>query len=86
VSVLAYKKFWLWLSNLFYEKLRDDLVHYGEKLAEALIKNDEPNIKNYLRMIAETRDALNDISDENMPIKDFAQFMTRESQVISDEQ
>lgn len=69
-------RYWLWSMNEFYEKLRDDLVGYGDHLAEALEKNEKKSIETYLRMIKETRQIIADIRDENMEVGDFARLVT----------
>ena len=69
--------------NEFYEVQRLDLTRYGEKLAEAIAKNKESDVKLYLKMIKDTRQIIDDISDENMTVKDFARLVTSKYQVIA---
>jgi len=76
-------KYWLWSMNEFYEVQRLDLTRYGEKLAEAIAKNKESDVKLYLKMIKDTRQIIDDISDENMTVKDFARLVTSKYQVIA---
>ena len=66
--------YWIWSMNGFYEKLRDDLARYGQSLTEALEKDKGTEIKLYLRMIKDTRQIIEDISD--MDVGDFARLVT----------
>jgi len=60
-----------YLVSGFYENLKREVTGYGLKLAKAIEENDTDNVDLYLRMIRETRGILDDLSDENMEIKDF---------------
>ena len=75
-------RYWLWSMNAFYEDQRTHLSRFGSKLAEALANNKETDIKLYLRMIKDTRQIIEDISDENMEVGDFARLVTSKYQGI----
>jgi len=64
-----------WLMSGFYESLQEDRKRYAERLTEAAQKGDEKNISTYTRMMKETQGILDDLSDENMMIKDFVNLI-----------
>jgi len=64
-----------WLMSGFYESLQEDRQRYAERLTEAVKKGDKTDIMLYMGMIKETQGILNDLSDENMEIKDFVHLL-----------
>lgn len=68
-------RFWMKLLNDFGEDLQLDLEHFGERLVEAIKEHKKSNIETYLSMINQTREILDDISDENFDIKTFVSLL-----------
>ena len=68
-------RFWMKLLNDFGEDIQIDLEHFGERLAEAIKKNNRSNIDLYLSMINQTRGILDDLADENFDIKTFVSLL-----------
>ena len=64
-------RFMMWLMNMFYEALKDDLDSLGKRVSEALTNDKQKDVDTYLRMITETRGIIKDMEDENLEIKDF---------------
>lgn len=64
-----------WLMTGFYDNLKREVEGYGLQLVKAIDENDTGNIDFYLKMIKETREILDDLSDENMEIGDFVSLV-----------
>lgn len=64
-----------WLMSGFFESLQADRQRYAERLTEAVKKGDQTDIKLYMRMMKETQGIIDDLSDENMDIKDFVHLI-----------
>ena len=78
-------RFMMWLMNMFYESLKDDLDRLGKRLFDALTKNDQKNIDLYMRMITETRGIITDMEDENLEIKDFIHMIADKYGLMKDD-
>lgn len=78
-------RFMMWLMNMFYESLKDDLDALGKRLSDALTNNDQKTIDLYMKMATETRGILKDMEDENLEIKDFVQLIAQKYGLITDE-
>ncbi len=68
-------RFWMKLLNDFGEYLENDLKRFGKRLAEATEEEDRTNTDLYISMISQTRDILDDLSDENFDIKTFVSLL-----------
>ena len=64
-------RFVMFLMNEFYESLNQDMKRWLVNLNTAVEDNNEKNIETALRYIKDTRELMNDLSDENMEIKDY---------------
>ena len=64
-----------WLMSGFFESLQEDRQRYAERLTEAVTEGDQTNMKLYMKMITETQGIIDDLSDENMEIKDFVHLI-----------
>ena len=74
----------MWLMDMFYESLKDDLETLGKRISEALAKNKTTDIDLYMRMITETRGILKDMEDENLEIKDFIHMIADKYGLMKD--
>jgi len=59
------------LMNEFYESLKEDIARYSKSLTKAVERDNQKDIDNALSWIKDSRELMNDLSDENMVVKDF---------------
>ena len=78
-------RFMMWLMNMFYESLKDDLDSLGKRLSEALTENKQEDIDLYFRMVKETRGIVKDMEDENLDIKDFIHMIAEKYGLMTDD-
>ena len=65
------ENFIIFLMNEYYNSLEKDLKRWSENLLKASEENKQENIDTALKYIKHYREMMNDLSDENMDIKDF---------------
>ncbi len=63
--------FLIFLMGEFGKSLEADLERWIENLMKSTRENNEKNIETSMKYIKKYRELLNDLSDENMEIKDF---------------
>ncbi len=64
-------QFVMFLMNEFHSSLEKDLKRWTDNLLDAVEENNEKNIDTSMKRIKNCRELMNDLSDENMEIKDF---------------
>ena len=64
-------QFSLFLMNEFHKSLGNDLERWTKNLVTAVNENNSKNIDTAIKYIKNYRELMNDLSDENMEIKDF---------------
>lgn len=64
-------QFIMFLMNEFYLSLEEDMKRWTDNLVKAVKENNPKSIELALKHIDNNRDMMNDLSDENMDIKDF---------------